>query len=183
VTFTLNDLAYLRSRYGGNSAFTNHYSPNPLVMIMDSRKLLPSVAQTGAVLPQIYRAYGSLLYLIGDETSSTWAADAPYLDAGSYYWSSENPWTNTGVQSQIDSLGSQVHRSGKQWFSPVVAGFNRQLLGGSCVPRNGVQTLDKLWSINGTSARTAGSRSAGTSSPRTPTSSRAQPTAPPTCRS
>jgi hypothetical protein len=151
VSAILNDLSYIRSHYSGNPALANRYSADPIVMVMDSRKLSPLVGQTGSVLPQLYSAYGSTLYLVGDETSATWAADGRYLDAGSYYWSSENPWTNTGAQSQIDSLGSQVHNAGKRWFAPVEAGYNKQLTGGTCVPRYGLQTLDKVWSMNKTS--------------------------------
>lgn len=148
----INDLAYIRSRYAGNPAFANRYSSNPLVMVMDSRKLVPLVGHAGAVLPQVYSAFGASLYLVGDETYASWAADGRYLDAGSYYWSTENPWTNSGAQKQIDSLGSQVKASGKRWFAPVIAGYNDQLAGGGCVPRYGLQTLDKLWSLNGTSS-------------------------------
>jgi hypothetical protein len=101
------------------------------------------------VLPQVFGAVASSLYLIGDETYRSYPADAPYLHASSYYWSSQNPWKNSGARSQIATLGNQIHGDGKPWFAPVIPGFNKQLVGGqSCVPRMGVQTLNEVWAMN-----------------------------------
>ena len=119
-------------------------------MLLDSRKWRPSVGSPGATLPQVFSAIESSLYLVGDETASSWTTDGGYLDANSYYWSSENPWSS-GAQSSINRVGSEVHAAGKLWFPPVIAGYNKQLLGGQCVPRNGIATLDKDWSVNKTS--------------------------------
>jgi hypothetical protein len=42
-----------------------------------------------------------------------------------------------------------VRNDGKAWFAPFIAGYNKQLLGGSCVPRNGTDTLTRIWDLNG----------------------------------
>jgi hypothetical protein len=115
-------------------------------MWLDSRKyeLATVAAASQAVEPA--------LYLLGDETATSWPRDASYLDGTSYYWSSENPWTNGSAAGQIASLGSQVHDAGKRWFAPFIAGYDKELLGGGCVPRNGISTLQRVWSINAASA-------------------------------
>ncbi len=136
------DLSYFYRTYGDNPAFRNSFSARPMVMIMDSRKY--PVTTVAA----IWNAEGGREYLIGDETAGSWARDAPYLDATSYYWSSENPWTNSNAATDIQTLGAEVHSNGKSWFSPFIAGYDKQLVGGSCVPRDGLQTLDKVWSVN-----------------------------------
>jgi hypothetical protein len=139
------DLTYFDQRYGKDPAFANPFDNEPVVMMMDSRKFsVDTVAAVSAAL-------GSRVYLVGDETASSWSRDAPYLDATSYYWSSENPYTNKSAQSSIDALAGEVRQSGKRWFAPVIAGYDKQLQSGQCVPRNGVQTLDTLWRINGAS--------------------------------
>ncbi len=136
------DLSYFYRTYRGNPAFRNSFSSRPMVMIMDSRKY--PVTTVAA----IWNSEGGREYLIGDETAGSWARDAPYLDATSYYWSSENPWTNSNATTDIQTLGAEVHSSGKSWFAPFIPGYDKQLVGGSCVPRDGVQTLDKVWGVN-----------------------------------
>ena len=142
----INDLRYFQHRYGADPAFANQFSPKPIVMWLDSRKyeLATVAAASQAVEPA--------LYLLGDETATSWPRDASYLDGTSYYWSSENPWTNGSAAGQIASLGSQVHDAGKRWFAPFIAGYDKELLGGGCVPRNGISTLQRVWSINAASA-------------------------------
>ncbi|HVD04190.1 MAG TPA: hypothetical protein VNF75_08695 [Candidatus Dormibacteraeota bacterium] len=139
------DLTYFSRTYGRNPAFRNSYSSNPIVVVMDSRKYSLSTVSG------IWNTEHASAYLVGDETSQSWARDQPYLDATSYYWSSEDPWTNTAARSDLISLGKQVRAAGKRWFAPFIPGYNKQLLGGSCVPRDGVATMAKLWSINAAS--------------------------------
>src|SRR5207302_5829613 len=91
------------------------------------------------------------LYLVGDETLASWSRDQRYLDATSYYWSTEDPWRNPGAQASIGQLAAQVHSAGKHWFAPFIAGYNKQLRGGTCIPRRGVETLDRVWAVNATS--------------------------------
>ncbi len=138
----ISDLHYFYFRYGRDPAFAYRYSPAPLVIFMDSRKF--SVATVQAISAALRPA----LYLVGDETYSSWSRDAAFLDGTAYYWSSEDPWANPSAGSQLLSLARQVHAVGKSCLAPFAADFNTQLAGGSCVPRNGFQTLDKVWGVN-----------------------------------
>lgn len=141
----VNDLRYFEQRYGADPAFANRFSPKPIVMWLDSRKysLATVTAVSGAVEPAIY--------LLGDETAASWPRDAPFLDGTSYYWSSENPTTNSAAGDQVAALGAEVRAAGKRWFAPFIAGYDKQLLGGGCVPRNGTATLEQIWSANAAS--------------------------------
>jgi hypothetical protein len=139
------DLHFFISQYGRDSAFRNEFSRKPIVMWMDSRKFSAStVAQvSAAVEPDVY--------LLGDETAGSWPRDARYLDGSSYYWSTENPYKNSSAASSIRSLGVEIHGQHKTWFAPFIAGYNKQLLGGSCVARMGTKTLRTIWGLNATS--------------------------------
>ncbi len=141
----INDLQYFAQAYGADPAFANDFSPKPIVMWLDSRNyaLATVTAVSTAVEP--------VLYLLGDETNGSWARDAPYLDGTSYYWSSENPITNPSADNQLVALADQLRAQGKRWFAPFIAGFNKQLVGGGCVPRNGTAMLDQVWSGNAAS--------------------------------
>ena len=137
------DLNYFVNRYGSDPAFANRYSSKPIVMWLDSRKFSPATIQA------VSRAIEPKAYLLGDETAASWPNDGRYFDGTSYYWSTQNPWSNARAGSAVADLASQVRASGKQWFAPFIAGYNKQLLGGSCVQRKGTTTLDQLWQING----------------------------------
>jgi hypothetical protein len=143
ATAIVNDLTYFSNHYGANPVFANRYGGKPLVMLLDSRKL------GSATLATVSRAMRGQLVLLGDETASSWAQDGSFLDGTSYYWSSETPTGYAGAS--LVSLGTQVHAAGKIWLAPFIAGFDRQLAGGTCVPRNGVSTLDWTWKVNGAS--------------------------------
>jgi hypothetical protein len=136
------DLRYFAARYGADPAFRNPYSTRPLVMWLDSRKYPVATVQA------VSDAVRSQLYLVGDETPLSWARDAPYLDATSYYWSSENPWQNRQAGANLSRLAGAVRAGGKRWFAPFIAGYNKQLEGGSCVPRRGTDTLRQVWEVN-----------------------------------
>ncbi len=139
----LADLGYFTARYGSNPAFGNQFSPKPLTMIMASRKY------TGSQVADIANAFGNKLFLIGDDTNTTWSADQQYLSGASWYWSSQNPYANPQSGSQVQDLGNQVHAANKLWFAPFTPGFNDQLLGHpSCTPRNGTGTLSQTWAMN-----------------------------------
>jgi hypothetical protein len=140
------DLQYFSARYGKDPAFLNQYSAKPIVMWMDSRKLALSTVQ------QVSAAVRSDLYLIGDETAGSWARDAAYLAGSSYYWSTENPYTNGAAGASLQSLGRSIHGAQKRWFAPFIAGYNKQLIGGTCVPRLGTQTLARIWQLNAKSS-------------------------------
>ena len=139
------DLTYFLRRYGRDPAFGNPYSSQPMVMWLDSRKyaLATVAAVSSAVRPG--------LYLLGDETYQSWSRDSDLLDGTSYYWSTENPSTNVQAASSILKLGAAVKTAGKRWFAPFIAGYNKQLLGGTCVPRRGTDTLQNVWRTNAAS--------------------------------
>jgi hypothetical protein len=139
----INDLNYFAQSYGADSAFRNAFSSKPLVMLLDSRKLTPGT------LAAISGAVRARLFLLGDETATSWPKNGAFLDGTSYYWSSESPSKYT--RASLINLGNEVHAAGKLWFSPFTAGFGNQLRGGTCVPRNGVATLDAAWVGNSAS--------------------------------
>lgn len=136
------DLRFFIAQYGRDAAFRNDFSHKPMVMWMDSRKYPLATVQ------QVSAAVKSDLYLLGDETAKSWPRDDRYLDGTSYYWSTENPYRNSSAGTSIQTLGREVHASRKAWFAPFIAGYNKQLLGGSCVPRLGAKTLQTIWQIN-----------------------------------
>jgi hypothetical protein len=139
----LNDLEYFRSRYARSGAFANQFSPEPMVMLIGSRKY------SAATVEAVSAAQRSRLFLLGDETYTSWARDRAWLDGTGYYWSSQDPWNNPQSGSQVASLGAKVRADGKAFFAPFTGGFNTQLNGGSaCVPRLGVRTLDEVWRLN-----------------------------------
>lgn len=137
------DLTYFYKRYGSDPAFRNDYNSEPIVMWLDSRKYSRSTIEA------VSRAVEPHVYLIGDETAKSWPNDGQFLDGTSYYWSTENPWSNSGAGAAIAQLADMVRNDGKRWFAPFIAGYNKQLLGGSCVPRNGTETLKRIWELNG----------------------------------
>ncbi|MGH7608385.1 MAG: hypothetical protein ACREOD_00350 [Candidatus Dormibacteria bacterium] len=142
----VNDLDYFVRTYGSTPAFRNSFSSDPIVILMDSRKYALSTVTA------VSSAAQNAAYLVGDETPDSWVRDAPYLDASSYYWSSENTSTNTRAGSDLMSLASQVHGDGKKWFAPFIPGYDTQLLGGSCVTRNDLSTLQSIWQTNARSS-------------------------------
>jgi hypothetical protein len=140
------DLSYFNHRYGHDPAFRNQFSAKPIVMWMDSRKFSETTVQ------QVSDAVRSNLYLLGDETATSWGRDGRYLDGSSYYWSTENPYANSSAGSSILALGSSIHNAQKRWFAPFIAGYNKQLLGGKCVPRQNTRTLAAIWQMNARSS-------------------------------
>ncbi len=145
ASMIIADLRYFAKRYGSQPAFRNDYSPKPIVMWLNSRKFSPATIQavSQAIRPDVY--------LLGDETATSWPNDGRYLDGTSYYWSTQDPWNNPRAASAVADLATQVHNDGKRWFAPFIAGYNKQLMGGSCVARKGTETLTRLWHVNGES--------------------------------
>jgi hypothetical protein len=139
------DLKYFYGRYGSDRAFANRYSSKPIVMWLNSRKFSPATvrAVSAAVRP--------FVYLLGDETAASWKNDGPYLDGTSYYWSTQDPWNNPRAASTVVQIAAEVHADGKRWFAPFIAGYDKQMLGGTCVARRGTATLAALWKMNGAS--------------------------------
>jgi len=144
-----NDLAYLNSAYHTDSAF-NHQGGRPTLIMMGSRKYSQSF------LNAISASWRPHFYLVGDENWSTWnSAKAADFDADQYYWSSQDPIANPASFSDIAQLATAVRStrnpdgSAKQFFSPMAPGYNRLLDGGTnCVPRNGGQTMQAIYTGN-----------------------------------
>lgn len=139
----VNDLTYFVGRYGTDRAFANDFSAHPLVMMLASRKY--NATQVG----EVARAIGRRVLLVSDDTNSTWAAEQQYFGGASWYWSSQNPYTNPQSGAQLRNLADQAHAAHKLWFAPFSPGFNAQLNGGTaCTPRAGTQTLTNIWGLN-----------------------------------
>ena len=91
-------------------------------------------------------------YFVGGYQWNQWDDTvAPYFDADSPYWSSQDPVNNPQSFSQLDRLATTLHAEGKKYFAPLAPGFDRQLDGSStCVPRNNGGTLQALFNGNAT---------------------------------
>jgi hypothetical protein len=145
-----NDLSYLQTTYGTDSAFDRSNSSRPTLIMMGSRKYPQSV------LDAVSARWRPHFYLVADENWDTWnSAKAADFDADQYYWSSQNPLTNSASFGDIDRLAAEVRAtrnpdgSAKQFFSPIAPGYNKVLGGGSgCVPRDGGQTMRDLYAGN-----------------------------------
>jgi hypothetical protein len=145
-----NDLSYLQTTYGHDSAFDHSNGGRPTLIMMGSRKYPQSM------LNEFSTRWRPHFYLVGDENWDTWtAAKAADFDADQYYWSSQNPSTNPASFADIDRLATEVRAtrnpdgSAKQFFSPLAPGYNKVLGGGSgCVPRNGGQTMKDIYAGN-----------------------------------
>jgi hypothetical protein len=139
----VNDLRYFARAYGHDRAFARSGSGRPTVIWNGSRKY------PIGTLAAVSHAVRSRLRVLGDELS--WSrARARYLDGDAYYWSSQNPYANPQSFAQLRALARRVRASGrhKTWVAPLAPGFNRQLVGGTCTPRNGGETLRRLFRGN-----------------------------------
>src|ERR671925_364343 len=151
VDYIANDLAYLVRQYGNDPPYDHSYSNRPILLWTGSRKYSAAAVKT------INHLFRSAFFIAGDETLTTWTdGRSAYLDGDSYYWSSQNPYTNPGSFTTLQKLAATVRSSGanpdgssKLWFAPLTPGYDSILLGGStCVPRYGTQTLDRLFAGN-----------------------------------
>ncbi len=146
-----NDLSYLQATYGTDSAF-DRSNGRPTLIMMGSRKYPQSV------LDAFSARWRPTFYLVGDENWLTWnSSKAADFDADQYYWSSQNPVTNSASFSDIAQLATEVRSTPnpdgteKQFFSPLAPGYNKVLGGGTgCVPRNGGKTMQDIFAGNST---------------------------------
>jgi hypothetical protein len=151
TTYITNDLNYYAARYGNDSAQDHTYSARPEIIWTGSWKY------SDADVTTISRVLRSQVYLIGDENVTSWNANAAQnFDGDSYYWSSQNPYTNAASFSQLQQLAASVRStknpdgSNKTWLAPFTPGFNSQLRfgGNTCVPRNNGATMHKVFDGN-----------------------------------
>jgi len=146
-----NDLAYFVRRYANDSEFrVPAYGTKPVVEFLDSRKFAPETLH--GLLDPLH----SKLTLIGDEhgTAEWNRGVATVFDGDSWYWSDENPYTNRRAAATVEHLSQTLHDEHKLWFAPITPGYNKSSLGrnGSCVPRNGIGTLQRLYATNAQSS-------------------------------
>jgi hypothetical protein len=138
------DLAYLTSEYGSNPAFDRSNGGRPTFIWVGSYKYPLSVV---AAISDQFR---SSWYFVGGYQYNEWNDTvAPYFDADSPYWSSQDPWNNSQSFHQLDGLAATLHAEGKKYFAPLAPGFDRQLDGSAtCVPRDNGATLQALYDGN-----------------------------------
>lgn len=142
-----NDLDYFTQHYAASTAFqVPHYGTKPVAMILDSRRI-PTNDLRGLLQP-----YRSALTLIGDEHGlAEWQRGvADVFDGDGWYWSAENPYTNPRAEATLAKLSSGLHDQHKLWFAPLSAGYNKSNfgVGGTCVPRRGTSTLQRIFETN-----------------------------------
>jgi hypothetical protein len=145
-----NDLTYLESTYGKDSAFDRGNDGRPTLILMGSRKYPDSF------LSAFSAQWRPHFYLVGDENWNTWSsAKAADFDADQYYWSSQNPVKNPSSFKNIEKLAAEVRAtrnpdgSVKKFFSPLAPGYNKVIGGGSgCVPRLAGQTMKDIFTGN-----------------------------------
>ncbi len=138
------DLSYLTSQYGSDPAFDRSNGGKPTFIWVGSYKYaLPVVA---AISTQFRSAW----YFVGGYQWNGWSSSvAPYFDADSPYWSSQDPVNNPQSFQQLEGLAATLHAQGKKYFAPLAPGFDRQLDGSAtCVPRNNGATLQALFDGN-----------------------------------
>jgi hypothetical protein len=154
TTEIMNDLGYIKQRYGTDPAWDHHYSDRIMLAWGGSRKYPTETIQA------VSTRFRSTFFFVGDENWKTWDdVRAAFLDGDQYYWSSQNPYSNPDSFEQLAELARLVRQSPdnldgskKLWFSPLAPGYNSELLrGGSCVPRRDGQTLRRLFAGNSAS--------------------------------
>ena len=133
------DLSYLTSRYGSDPAFDRSNGGRPTFIWVGSYKYATPVV--AAISAQFRAAW----YFVGGYQYNQWNPTvAPYFDADSPYWSSQDPWGNPQSFSQLAGLSATLHAEGKKYFAPLAPGFDRQLDGSTnCVPRDNGATLPR----------------------------------------
>jgi hypothetical protein len=139
----INDLNFLYNEFGQEAGW-ERIDGKPVVTLTGSRKY------GDADLIKISAAVRDRMYLVGDESGSTLTdARLALFDGLTYYWSSQNPFTNTGSFTTIKNMGDKVHAAGKRWYAPITPGYNSALIGGTtCVPRRNGDAIRALWNGN-----------------------------------
>lgn len=139
----INDLNFLYNEFNQEAGW-ERLDGKPVVTLTGSRKY------GDADLIKISNAVRDRMFLVGDESGSTLTdARLALFDGLTYYWSSQNPYTNAGSFTTIKNMGDKVHAAGKRWYAPVTPGYNSALIGGTtCVPRRNGDAMRALWNGN-----------------------------------
>jgi hypothetical protein len=147
----INDLAYFTARYAADPALDHTYSPKVELIWAGSWKY------SDADLATVSQAARPGMYILGDEKPGTWnPARAAPLDGATYYWSSQDPYSNAASFGQLRQFGAAIHAltnpdgRPKTWLAPFTPGYNATLLykTTTCVPRNGGATMRALYNGN-----------------------------------
>lgn len=145
------DFSYFLKTYGNSPYLDRTYSSKPEVIMSGTWKY------SDGDIAYISENFRPKMYLIGDEKPSSWdAARAEYLDGTSYYFSSQNPYTNPTSFARLAAFAKTVRSvknpdgSTKTWLAPFAPGYNATLLYGTptCVPRDDGQTMHKIYDGN-----------------------------------
>ena len=144
TTYIINDLNFLYREFQNEPAW-ERIDGKPVVTFTGSRKY------SDADVLRVSNAVRDRIFLVGDETRSTLTTTRiAMFDAVTYYWSSQDPFSNPQSFDQIKEMGDKVHAAGKRWYAPINPGYNTQLLNGgsNCVPRRNGDTIRSLWNGN-----------------------------------
>jgi hypothetical protein len=144
-SYIIRDLRWLHTKLGGRSAWDRRNGQ--IVVVWSGSHHYPL-----STLREVSRAVRDRFFLVGDENPSSITHERlRTFDGLTYYWSSQNPYTNPDSFSQLRHLARKVHAEGKPWFAPFTPGYQDQLEGGVCVPRRYGDTLHRLYNGNRTS--------------------------------
>ena len=111
------DLGYLTSQYGHDPAFDRSNGGKPTLIWVGSYKYPLSVV--APVTTQFRPSW----YLVGGYQWNSWNSSvAPYFDADSPYWSSQDPWGNPQSFQQLAGLSATLRSEGKAYFAPLAPG-------------------------------------------------------------
>lgn len=145
------DLTYYRDHYASDPA---QYTLNgePVVILQGSHKY------DDATLAAIGAAFADTFRIIGDETPTSYTPERGSSMYGvSYYWSTQDPYTNPESFGQLQQFANAVRATdpnpdgtAKVWWAPFTPGYDGVLLGGStCIPRRDGETMRTLFNGNG----------------------------------
>ena len=137
------DISWLISTHGDHAAWDLRYG-KPVFIMSGSRKY------DSATVAEVSKAVRPWGLFIGDETYKTITESRLSLyDGLTYYWSSQNPYSNPTSFGRIKRMGDMCHANGKLWFAPAHPGFSTKLIGGStCIPRNDGDCFRKVYDGN-----------------------------------
>ena len=129
------DLRRFKHRYGQDPVF--NVFGRPLVIWSGTWKFSPSQVSsvTSAVRP-------ALLVLASEKNVAGYNRLEGSVDGDAYYWSSVNPYTDSGYQPKLNSMGEAVHADNGLWLAPAAPGFDARRVGGTrIVAREDGETL------------------------------------------
>jgi hypothetical protein len=138
----IHDIKWLESHLGQRTAWGRRNGQ--IVVVWSGSHHYPL-----STLREVSKAVRGRVFLVGDEKLTSLTQDRlRTFDGVTYYWSSQNPYSNPHSFSQLEQLARRVRSQGKPWFAPFTPGYQHQLEGGTCVPRRHGETLHRLYRGN-----------------------------------